>query len=129
MFNHLLDVSLLGPSGAAEIYGAANATLDCCHLQYVSEEMELPIPKPIYLQVDNTTAISFAEGTVKRSKLKHIDCRQEWVSALRDKNIALLKHVGTKENLADLGTKPLGGPTFLYLRDKFMFEKVNAAKL
>lgn len=116
-------------SGAAEIYGAANATLDCCHLQYVSEEMELPIPKPIYLQVDNTTAISFAEGTVKRSKLKHIDCRQEWVSALRDKNIALLKHVGTKENLADLGTKPLGGPTFLYLRDKFMFEKVNAAKL
>jgi len=70
--------------------------------------------------MDNTTAEAFCNQTVKRSKLKHIDCRQEWVKCIRDKNIMIAKHVDTKENLADLFTKILDSKTFILLRDQMM---------
>ena len=109
-------------SGAAEIYGAANATLDGLHLKYVAEEMNLEFPRPIRLQVDNTTVEAFHRGTVQRSKLKHIDCRQEWVKTLRDKDLVKVVHVDTALNVADIGTKILDRLTFERLRDMFMFE-------
>ena len=57
-----------------------------------------------------------------KSKLKHIDCRQEWVKTLRDKNIIVPAYVSTNENVANTFTKILSTQTFTYLRDKIMFE-------
>lgn len=110
-------------SGAAEIYGAANASMDCLHMRYVAEEMAFEFPKPIVLQVDNFTAQKFHSGTVKRSKLKHIDTRQEWVKVLRDKNILKVVHVPTQINIADIGTKILEPGEFLRIRGMIMFYK------
>ena len=42
---------------------------------------------PLEIKVDNTTAIAFSKGNVRRSKLKHIDVRQSWVEWLRDKSL------------------------------------------
>ena len=72
--------------------------------------------------MDNTTAEAFSKGTVKRSKLKHIDCRQEWVKTLRDKNVMYAVHVNTNGNLADLFTKILSAPKFMELRDQMMYD-------
>ena len=52
-------------------------------------EMGVDFPKPIPLQMDNTTAEAFANNNAKKTKLKHIDARQEWIKVLRDKSIAL----------------------------------------
>ena len=107
-------------SGASEVYAAGNATMDLLHLSYVMEEMRIDFPEVMTLQIDNTTAEAFAKGTVVKSKLKHIDCRQEWVLTLRDNNIIVPQHVDTEFNIADIFTKILARPTFVKLRDMFM---------
>lgn len=107
-------------SGASEIYGAANATYDILHLSYIVDEMGLSFPKPIKLEMDNTTAEAFIKHTAFKSKLKHIDCRQEWVRVLRNKDILYPVHVDTQLNAADICTKILPVRTFLTLRDMLM---------
>ena len=115
-------------SGAAEVYCAANATMDILHLSYVVDEMGMTLPLPIRLQIDNAAAQAFAGSTVKRTKMKHIDCRQHWVRTLRDKDICHPVHVDTKENLADFFTKPLDKSTFWYLMAKIMLITTQAAE-
>ena len=110
-------------SGAAETIGGGNAAQDFLHLGYIYREMGIPFPKPFILQMDNKAAQIFAEGTCKRSKMKHIDCAQEWVKILRDRDILIPVHVDTNENLADIFTKILDIPTFTSLRSKLMFER------
>ena len=83
-------------------------------------EMGIKFPKPFTLQVDNDAARAFAEDTVVRTKLKHIDTRQEWVQILRNKNICNPVHVSTADNLADILTKILKPATFIKLRDQLM---------
>lgn len=107
-------------TGGVEIYATANATYEILDMSYLIEEQGRKFPFPFELMMDNTTAEAFCNQTVKRSKLKHIDCRQEWVKCIRDKNIMIAKHVDTKENLADLFTKILDSKTFILLRDQMM---------
>ena len=70
--------------------------------------------------MDNSTAEVFVNDTAYKTKLKHIDVRQEWVRTLRNKNILRPVHVDTKINAADLFTKILGKQDFLRLRDMVM---------
>ena len=107
-------------SAAAEIYAASNACCDFLHLGYVADEMALDYPQPFKLEVDNQAAEVFINDTAFKSKLKHIDCRQEWVKTLRDKSIMVPAHIDTNENLADLFTKILDKHTFTRLRDTIM---------
>ena len=107
-------------SAAAEIYAASNACCDFLHLGYVASEMALEYPKPFPLEVDNQAAEVFINDTAFKSKLKHIDCRQEWVKTLRDKSIMTPVHVDSKDNLADLFTKILNSETFTRIRDTIM---------
>ena len=107
-------------SGGVETYATGNATYEILDISYLAEEAGMKFPFPFLLQMDNTTAEAFCNETVKRSKLKHIDCRQEWVKLIRDKSIMVPIHVDTKLNLADLFTKILDSNTFVFLRDKMM---------
>ena len=107
-------------SGAAEVYAAANACNEFLYLSYTVDEAGMEFPEPIVLQVDNTTAETFINHTAFKSKLKHIDARQEWVRVLRDKDILVPTHVPSKDNIADIFTKILERPTFELLRDLIM---------
>ena len=62
--------------------------------------------------MDNDAARAFADDTVIKTKLKHIDTRQDWVRILRDKSICTPTYVPTKLNVADVFTKILGGDDF-----------------
>ena len=59
---------------------------------------------------------------MNRTKLKHIDARQEWVKMIRDKQLLRMIKVDTKSNVADLGTKILGKFTFQKLRGMLMYD-------
>ena len=67
------------------------------HLSYINDEMGFGPISPLHIGVDNSTAIAFSENSNKRSKLCHIDCRQLWVQALRDRNLCRLVKVGTDD--------------------------------
>jgi len=111
------DVSV----AACEIYALGSGVCDALGLSYVVEELGLPsIPLPLPFFVDNTTAKCFADGTVQRSKLKHIDCRQCWVTTVRDAKLVHVDHIGTDRNLADFFTKSLPTARFEFLRDQLM---------
>ena len=107
-------------SGAAEVYAAGNATFEFLHLSYTASEMGIDFPKPIMMQVDNAAAIALSANSAFKTKLKHIDVRQEWVKSLRDANIFKPTHVPTKLNLADLFTKILSSIVFCGLRDRLL---------
>ncbi len=98
--------------GIQTVYAAGNATQDFLHLSYVAEELGIGFELPFNLQIDNTAAEAFANDTVIKTKLKHIDCRQDWVRILRDRTICTPTHVDTKLNVADLFTKILPADDF-----------------
>ncbi len=77
--------------------------------------------RPFKLQMDNSAAQTFAEGSAFKSKMKHIDFRQEWVKVLRDREICTPVHVDTKDNLADIFTKILPEKDFTRLRNRLMY--------
>ena len=87
--------------------------------------MGTPIEKPFILEIDNTAALAFANNSANRSKLKHIDCRQEWVKMLRNKDIVKPVHINTKINLADFLTKILEAGEYERLREMVMYKASN----
>ena len=107
-------------SAAVEAYAVGNATQHILGLSYVVEEMGLKMAKPFKIEVDNQAAIIFTKGNAQKTKMKHIDCRLEWVRMLRNKEIVQVEHIPTKENLADIFTKILDKSTFEYLRSKIL---------
>ena len=107
-------------SGAAEVYAAGNATYEILHLSYAADECGIDFPKPAIVQMDNAAAEAFSNNSPFKSKLKHIDCRQQWVRTLRDKSIVVPDHVPTTDNLADLFTEILPASTFIRLCNRIM---------
>ena len=61
------------------------------------------------------------EGNAKRSKLRRIDCHQEWVKIIHDRSVCIPVHVDSEDNLADIFTKILNDKIFEELRDQILF--------
>ena len=114
-------------SSAAEVYCAANATFDILHLSYIVEEMGMTFKLPALLRMDNAAAEVFTNNSANKTRLKHIDCRQEWVKMLRNKALIKPVHVPSEDNLADIFTKILPRTVFANLRDRMMHKKPAAA--
>ena len=114
-------------SSAAEVYCAANATFDILHLSYIVEEMGMTFKLPALLRMDNAAAEVFTNNSANKTRLKHIDCRQEWVKMLRNKALIKPVHVPSEDNLADIFTKILPRTVFTNLRDRMMHKKPAAA--
>ena len=107
-------------SGAAEVYGAGEACKNLLPLKYVAKEFGIPMPQPMVLNLDATTAVAFMDGTVRRSKLAHIDQTQGWVMVMRDRELFRPQWIRGKDNLADIGTKLQGPQLFCPLADALL---------
>ena len=81
------------------------------------------IDLPLDIRVDTAAAIVFSGGNTRRSKLRHIDVRQQWVTQLRNAEVCKLVKVDTKANLADPFTKMFTGDEHARLRELCMFEQ------
>ena len=71
---------------------------------------------------DNTSCITMAESQRFTPRTKHISLKYHWFrSFLSGPNKLLdIKYVPTKEQIADIFTKPLDEALFLHLRKKLM---------
>ena len=65
---------------------------------------------------DNQSAISVSENPVQHSKTKHIDIKYHFLKDHVEKGNIKLRYVGTKEQKADILTKPLDSKSFVHLR-------------
>ena len=74
--------------------------------------------EPIPILCDNTSAINISKNPIMHSKTKHIPIKFHFLrEQVTEKNIKL-EYVETKEQIADIFTKPLPRETFEYLRQK-----------
>ena len=60
-----------------------------------------------------------------RTRMKHIDCAQNWVRILRDKTVCIPARVNTNNTLADVFTKILSVDRFRVIRspELLMYER------
>jgi hypothetical protein len=72
--------------------------------------------EPISIFCDNNSAISLSKNNVFHQKSKHIDTRFHFIRELVKNGDIFLKFCGSKAQLADIFTKPLG-------RDVFQFQR------
>ncbi|WVZ84103.1 LOW QUALITY PROTEIN: hypothetical protein U9M48_031166 [Paspalum notatum var. saurae] len=70
------------------------------------------------LLCDNESAVKLTNNLVQHSRTKHIDIRHHFIRDHVAKGDIQLRNVGTKEQLADIFTKPLDESTFHRLRSE-----------
>ena len=92
-------------SACAEIYALSETLKEARLFMWRAQELGMPL-LPLVVQVDNTQAKSFKEGTCINSKLKgNFDMREKWVQELRSKEDLEIKMVTSVNNVSDLLTK------------------------
>jgi hypothetical protein len=78
-------------------------------------DTQVEYDEPIPLYCDNTSSISISKNPVMHSKTKHIPIKYHFLrEQVAEKNIRV-EYVGTKEQVADIFTKPLPREAFEYL--------------
>jgi len=68
------------------------------------------------IKCDNTSAINISKNPVQHSQTKHIDIRHHFLCDLVESEVVSLSFIPTKNQLADILTKPLDGGRFESLR-------------
>ncbi|CAL2270573.1 unnamed protein product [Prunus armeniaca] len=100
----------------AEYISASEATTQAIWLRFVLEDFGEIQTEATPLHCDNTSAIAITKNSVFHQKTKHIDRRYHFIKdALQEGTIDLV-YCPTKEQVADIFTKPLAKDRFNYLR-------------
>ena len=79
------------------------------------------VDHPLEILEDNTVCIDWGNSHVNSTRLKHLERDLKWIQEEVHKKTILLKYIPTRNQLADIYTKPLPRDLFLSLRDSFMF--------
>jgi hypothetical protein len=89
----------------AEYMALSDATKEILYLRTFCSSLSIRQPDTTDLYTDNQGAIALTKGHgVQHSRSKHIDIRYHFV---REQTSVVYKHVCSKDNLADIMTKPL----------------------
>ena len=80
------------------------------------QDIHITCTPPISILCDNTSAINISKNLVMHSKTKHIPIKYHFLrEQVLEQNVKL-GCVPSKEQIADIFTKPLPRETFEYLR-------------
>ena len=72
----------------------------------------------ILINCDNTSAINISESPVMHSKTKHISIKYHFLRDQVSQKVVKSEYIDTKEQIADIFTKPLPKEAFEHLRHK-----------
>ena len=99
----------------AEYISAALACSQVMHMQQTLKNFGSNISKsPIYY--DNTSVINLSKNTTQHARTKHIDIRHHFHRDNLSKEVVTLEYINSKNQIADILTKPLNESTFTKLR-------------
>ena len=102
-------------SSEAEYIAAGSACTQLLWMKQILKDYEIEQGK-MTLYCDNLSAINISKNPVQHSRTKHIDIRHHFIRDLVEHSIVTLEHMPTKNQLADLFTKPLDKERFKTLR-------------
>ena len=101
----------------AEYIALAHGTKEAIWLRRILNDLKIPC-ESIPLLVDNQSAIKLARNSEFHKRSKHIDVRYHFVRDILNRKLISISYVESKEQLADIFTKPLTKQTFCYLRKR-----------
>lgn len=90
----------------AEYVAAAEAAKEMVWTRRLVQEMIGQVETPV-LHVDNQSPIKLVHNPAMHQFTKHIDIRYHYIREVVEKEIFKTEDVNTKEQLADIFTKPL----------------------
>lgn len=105
-------------STEAEYRSLAAATSEVRWIQNLFHELRFPLHIPPVLYCDNIGATHLSLHPVMHSRMKHISVDIHFVRDIVAKGLLSVSHISTKDQLADLLTKPLHRTRFQFLRSK-----------
>eukprot|EP00253_Pinus_taeda_P004411 PITA_04411 len=96
------------------------ATASCCTqllwMMQTLQDFQITCTPPISILCDNTSAISISMHLIMHSKTRHIPIKYHFLREQVLEQKVKLEYVPSKEQVADILTKPLTRETFEYLR-------------
>ena len=101
----------------AEYVAAASACIQLLWMRQTLEEYGVNCDK-VSLLCDNESAIKIAHNPVQHSRTKHIEIRHHFIRGHVARGDIELGHVPTRDQLADIFTKPPDEARFTYLRNE-----------
>ena len=101
----------------AEYVAAASGCTQLLWMRQTLKEYDVHCDK-VYLLCDNETAIKIAYNPVQHIRTKHIEIHHHFIRDHVARGDIELAYVPTKDQLADIFTKPLEEPRFSYLRNE-----------
>ncbi|KAL8107926.1 hypothetical protein AgCh_024361 [Apium graveolens] len=105
-------------STEAEFKGLANATAELMWIESLLNELNIKLPQPPTLWCDNLGATYLSANPVFHSRAKHIEIDFHFVRERVKEKQLQVQFISTKDQLADIFTKPLGQPSYDRLRLK-----------
>ena len=93
----------------------------CTQVIWVNQTLEYLLVKyehPIVINCDNMSAINMSKNIIMHSKTKHIPIKYYFLRKQVSQKVVKLEYVDTKEQVADIFTKPLPKKAFEHLRRK-----------
>lgn len=102
----------------AEYVAAAINCTNIVWIKHLMKGMKEEITEPVILYCDNTSAINISKNPVMHAKTKHIAIKYHYVRELVEDKEVKMEYINTKEQIADIFTKPLPKDAFEYLRGK-----------
>eukprot|EP00253_Pinus_taeda_P007520 PITA_07520 len=102
----------------AEYLVAASCCTQLLWMMQTLQDYQITCTPPISILCDNTSAIKISKNPVMHSKTKHIPIKYHFLREQVLEQKVKLEYVPSKEQVADILTKPLPRETFEYLRQK-----------
>ena len=101
----------------SEYIALCHGTKEAVWLHRFLNELKYGDCKFIKIFVDNQVSIKLAKNSEYDKRTKHIDVRFHFIRDMVDSNLLEVEYIESKEQLADIFTKPLAKQHFQYLRN------------
>ena len=82
------------------------------------KDIKVIFEEPTVIHCDNISSISLSKNLVQHSKAKHIPIKFHYLREQTTNTNINLEYIPTKEQVADIFTKPLNKEVFEHLRQK-----------
>ena len=90
-------------------------------LYQMLRSMEIKVPLPIKVQVDNVGAIWLANNSSVSERTKHVDLRAHFVRDMIKDQVIEINFVKSAENDSDIMTKNQQGQHYMYAKSKLVY--------